>query len=128
MSFTDTYTRIFINRLGYSENDLNVKQYKASWWKNTRSRTENGLRLTGEGYRMMQEDLDIAFYEIPYADNMVFTPQVLVWLDNFIDCPYYLDKKSMFVADDKKALELHMFSGDMQKFGVAKALSRQGAK
>lgn len=128
MSLNDTYTRIFLKNLGQSANDLNVKSYKPVWWQNSRSKSKGGLRLTDEGYRMMTEDLDITFYEVPYAPDMQFTTQIIIWLDNFIDCPYYLDKRSMFVADDKKALELHLFSGDIKKYGISKALARQDAK
>ena len=128
MSLNDTYTKIFLKNLGQSANDLNVKSYKPVWWQNSRSKSKGGLRLTDEGYRMMTEDLDITFYEVPYAPDMQFTTQIIIWLDNFIDCPYYLDKRSMFVADDKKALELHLFSGDIKKYGISKALARQEAK
>lgn len=128
MSLNDTYTRIFLKNLGQSANNLNVKSYKSVWWQNSRSKSRGGLRLTDEGYRMIAEDLDITFYEVPYAPDMQFTTQIIIWLDNFIDCPYYLDKRSMFVTDDKKALELHLFSGDIKKYGISKALARQETK
>jgi hypothetical protein len=31
----------------------------------------------------------------------------------------------MMVTNEKKALELHLFSGDVKKYGINKALSRQ---
>lgn len=124
MSANDTYTKIFLRKLGESDNEFNVKSYKILWWQNPRSKSKGGLRLTDKGYRMLSEDLNISFYEVLYAPDLQFTTQMIIWLDNFIDCPYYLGKRSMFVTDDKKALELHLFSGDIKKFGISKALSK----
>ena len=128
MTSKETYTKVFLKQLDQPVNNLSVRSALAEWWRNPRSKAKGGMRLTEEGYRMMTEDLDISFYEVPYAPDMNFTTQIIIWLDNFIDCPYYLDKRSMFVSDDKKALELHMFSGDIKKYGISKALARQDAK
>lgn len=128
MTSKETYTKVFLKQLDQPVNDLSVRSALAEWWRNPRSKEKGGMRLTEEGYRMMTEDLDVSFYEVPYAPDMNFTTQIIIWLDNFIDCPYYLDKRSMFVSDDKKALELHMFSGDIKKYGISKALARQDAK
>lgn len=125
MNTKETYTKIFLKQLGQSINDLNLRSYTTEWWQNPRSKSTGGMRLTDEGYRMMTEDLEISFFEVPYAPNMNMTTQIIIWLDNFIDCPYYLGKRSMFVTDDKKALELHLFSGDIKKYGISKALARQ---
>ena len=46
-------------------------------------------------------------------------------MDNFIDCPYYLDRKGIIVTNEKKAMELSLFSGDVRKYGLQKALTRQ---
>jgi len=128
MTSKETYTKVFLKQLDQPVNNLSVRSALAEWWRNPRTKEKGGMRLTEEGFRMMTEDLDISFYEVPYAPDMNFTTQIIIWLDNFIDCPYYLDKRSMFVTDDKKALELHMFSGDIKKYGISKALARQDAK
>ena len=38
---------------------------------------------------------------------------------------YNLDHRKIIVTNEKKALELHLFSGDIKKYGISKALSRQ---
>ena len=128
MNWKESYTKVFLKQLDQSINDLNLRSYMAEWWQNPRSKTTGGMRLTEEGFRMMSEDLEISFYEVPYAPDMTMTTQMIIWLDNFIDCPYYLGKRSISVTDDKKALELHMFSGDIKKYGISKALARQEEK
>ena len=45
-------------------------------------------------------------------------------MDKFIDCPYWLGRGGMIVTKEKKALELSLFSGDVRKYGLAKALKR----
>jgi len=128
MNWKESYTKVFLKQLDQSINDLNLRSYMAEWWQNPRSKTTGGMRLTDEGFRMMSEDLKISFFEVPYAPDMTMTTQIIIWLDNFIDCPYYLGKRSISVTDDKKALELHMFSGDIKKYGISKALARQEEK
>jgi hypothetical protein len=128
MNWKESYTKVFLKQLDQSVNDLSTRSSLAEWWRNPRTKETGGMRLTEEGYRMMTEDLDITFYEVPYAPDMHFTTQIIIWLDNFIDCPYYLGKRSIFVTDDKKSLELHLFSGDIKKYGISKALARQEAK
>ena len=36
----------------------------------------------------------------------------------------FLTNKGLTVTNEKKALELHLFSGDVRKYGLAKALKR----
>jgi len=52
------------------------------------------------------------------------TTQVIIFLDKFIDCPYYLTNRSITVTNEKKAVELTLFSGDLRKYGLTKAMSR----
>ena len=124
MSWKETYTKIFLKELGKATSDTNVKQYMPLWWQNTRSKGSGGLRLTEEGYNILKQ-IELATYDIPYPKDMPLTTQVIIFLDQFIDCPYYLTNRSITVTDEKKALELHLFSGDIRKYGLNKAMKRQ---
>jgi hypothetical protein len=55
-------------------------------------------------------------------------PQVLIWLDQFLNSPYHLEKRFIKVLSERTAFELYMFSGDVKKMGSAKAMNRQIAK
>jgi hypothetical protein len=55
---------------------------------------------------------------------MPLTTQVIIFLDQFIDCPYYLTNRSIIVTNEKKAVELTLFSGDLRKYGLTKAMTR----
>jgi len=125
MNWKETYTKIFLKQSGKSINEITMKEYMPIWWQNTRTKDEGGLRLTDEGFRFITEELDLQTYAVPYPPNFELTTQTVIFLDKFITCPYYMGKKGIVVTDEKKALELHLFSGDIRKYGLTKALKRQ---
>ena len=117
------YTKVFLQQLGRSTTDENVAEVMALWWQNTRDKKEGGLGLTETGYNTLK-DIGLEFYEISFPLDMTITAQVMIYLDRYIDSPYYLTKKSVFVTNEKKAVELTLFSGDIRKYGLAKAMRR----
>tara|TARA_A200000159_G_scaffold127987_1_gene123753 strand:+ start:3516 stop:3896 length:381 start_codon:yes stop_codon:yes gene_type:complete len=124
MNWKETYTKIFLKQSDIAVSDANIKQYMSDWWQNTRGKTEGGLRLTEDGFDFLQENLDIQMYEIPFPRDFKFTTQTYIFLDQFITCPYYLTNRSIWVTDEKKSMELHLFSGDLRKYGLTKAMKR----
>lgn len=124
MSNKTTYTKLFLRMLQQSTNDSNVKAMTPVWWYNTRIKDKGGLRLTDEGYEVLQK-IELATYDIPFPRDMTLTTQVIIFLDQFIDCPYYLTNRSITVTHEKKAVELSLFSGDLRKYGIVKAMKRQ---
>lgn len=117
------YTKLFLNQLGKSTGDEIVAEYMPLWWQNTRNKSEGGLRLTEAGFDIVNQ-LEISTYDIPFPADMPLTTQVIIFLDKFIDCPYYLTPRSIYVTNERKAVELALFSGDVRKYGIAKAMNR----
>lgn len=124
MNNKTVYTKLFLKELGKSYNDVNVKESMALWWYNTREKAEGGLRLTEEGFDVINQ-IGLQTYDIPYPKDMPITTQIIIFLDKFIDCPYYLTNRSITVTNERKAIELGLFSGDLRKYGLTKAMSRQ---
>ena len=120
----ETYTKIFLKTWGKTTDDANVRMYSHTWWQNTRTKDGGGLRLTDKGYEFLVGELELQEYEIPFTENIELSPQVIISLDRFIDCPYYLTPKSITVFSEKKHFELYMFSDDIRKFGIIKALNK----
>jgi hypothetical protein len=118
-----TYTKIFLKELGKSAGEAAIKEYLPLWWYNTRNKEKGGLRLTEAGFDVVN-DIGLQTYDIPYPRDMPLTTQVIIYLDQFIDCPYYLTNRSITVTNEKKAVELTLFSGDLRKYGINKAMSR----
>ncbi len=124
MDWKNTYTKIFLQQANISITETTIKEYLPVWWKNSRVKTEGGLRLTEEGLKFVQERLQLQTYDVPFPLEFTITTQVLIFLDKFIDCPYYLAADGIVVTNEKKAMELHLFSGDIRKYGLIKAMSR----
>ena len=118
-----TYTKLFLKELGKSYNDLSVKEHLPIWWYNTRQKDVGGLRLTDDGFDVINK-IGLATYDIPYPREMPLTTQIIIHLDKFIDCPYYLTNRSITVTNERKAVELGLFSGDLRKYGLTKAMNR----
>ena len=121
----ETYTKVFLKQAEIAISDVTMKEYMSTLWQNTRVKKEGGLRLTDYGLEFLKSKLELATYEIPFPKDFELTTNTIIWLDQFIDCPYWLCKYSIEVTDEKKALELHLFSGDVKKYGLTKALNRQ---
>jgi hypothetical protein len=121
----DALTLIFLKQAGMPTDEASVRKMMFAWWKNPRAKTEGGLTLTKEGFQFLSNTLGLKYYEIPFPKGFKFTTQVVLFLDQFIDCPNYYTKKEIIIFNEKKAAELMLFSGDVRKYGIAKAMARQ---
>lgn len=121
----DTYTKVFLQAAEQNASPDTIKEYRSIWWWNVRNKDSGGLRLTDHALQFIQKDAKIKVYKIDFPKDFAITPQILVWLDNFIDSPYYITKKFIVVLKEKAAFELYLFSGDIKKMGYNKALARR---
>jgi hypothetical protein len=62
-------------------------------------------------------------FEVPFTDKIELSPQTIIFFDNYLDCPYFLTGQSLTVFSEKKAFELYMFSDDIRKYGLVKAMN-----
>jgi hypothetical protein len=125
MDSKEIYTKIFLKSAGLEFSDEQIKEKKVLWWYNVRNKLEGGLRLTDNGLDFIQTQSNLKTYTVELPETVKITPQILVWLDNFIACPYHLDKKSITVTEEKVVFELYLFAGDIRKMGFNKAMSRK---
>lgn len=125
MKTKDVYTRILLKAAEELVTDDNVKSKKSVWWWNNRSKDSGGLRLTEEGIDYISDYAKLKTYTVKFPKEITITPQILIWLDNFIESPYYITKKDITVITEKAAFELYLFSGDIRKLGYGKALSKR---
>lgn len=118
-------TKAILKSTGLDYDESKFTQYYTAIWQNTRHKTSAGYRLTDSGFKLFKEGGDITFYQITFSDNIVLTSQIILFLDKFIDCPYYFDSKDIWVTSDKMALQLMLFDGDVEKFGKIKTKSKE---
>jgi hypothetical protein len=113
-------TKEFLKGSGLPDDEKSLEKYLWSWWVNPRLNGDRSLGLTTQGYEVISKDIGLKFYQIDLPDTTEITNQLIIWLDKFIDCPWYMTKRSIFVSREKVAVQLVLFSGDLQKFGKAK--------
>lgn len=126
MNAKNFYSEIFLKAAGELES-LEIDKFKNTCWYNLRTKADGGLRLTDTGIDYIKNKSDLKTYEIPIPKEITFTPQVLIWLDKFIDTPWHLAKHTITVVSEKTAFELYLFSGDVKKLGASKAMSKRFA-
>lgn len=119
----DTYTKIFLQQSNQAVNEASVSSAKRAWWVNIRRKDSGGLRLSDEGLRFLKEDLDMQVYEVVLPATVDIKPQVIIHLDKIMDCPYHLTERTITVTSERKCFELHLFSGDIVKYGLIKAMN-----
>ena len=124
MDVKTAYTRTFMQLLDQHDHEETLKTYYYTWWQNVReSYQARSLRMTKSGLEILKK-LEIKTYSIKFPDKIIFTPQTFLWLDEYVDCPYYVDKKQIVVSMERMALQLMMFAGDVTKYGLARAMSK----
>lgn len=124
MDAKDRYTVAFLKAVDIAPDEKLIKEYKGVWWLNFRTKHEGGLRLTEQGLEFITTKAEIKSYFIEFPKDLIITSQVLIWLDNFIKSPYFINKKGITVLSEKTAFELYLFSGDVKKMGASKALAK----
>lgn len=116
-------TKVISNQLGWPTDPKTLEKNHAVIWQNPRRKDVGGQRLTDQGYEVFVSKMEMKSYEVEFPKDFTLTNQVVIWLDRFIDGPYYITKKAIIVFKEKTAVQLILFSGDVQKFGLAKAMS-----
>ena len=121
----DDYTAKFLQAAKINPEDDLIKEKVVEWWYNLRTKESGGLRLTKKGLDFVVNDAKLKLYKIKFPGKFIITPQILVWLDQFIETPYFITKKDITVFSERSAFELYLFSGDVKKLGYTKALRQR---
>ena len=117
-------TKHCLTELNLPTDDASITKHLQIWWRNPRLLGERSFALTPEGFEVLSNQINLKFYELELPDDIVFTNQLVIWLDRYIDCPFFLTKKTIFVSREKVAVQLILFNGDLAKFGKAKSLPK----
>ena len=118
-------TKIFLQQWGKSIDDANLKIFSRKWWQSTRVGKDNAFRLSDEGFEFLTTELEIKMYEVPFTEPIELSPQTIIFLERYIDCPYYLTSDCIRVFSERKSFELMLFSDDIRKFGLVKAMTER---
>ena len=125
MDRKDSYTEVFLKAAGVETDVKKTKDFKAIWWYSTREKDIGGLRMTDQCLEFVETKSEIKTYKIEMPKEMIVSPQVLIWLDQYIDTPWHVNKKHLVVLSERTAFELYMFSGDVKKLGMARTMAKR---
>ena len=103
MISNNTYTKIFLKQWDKSSDEANVQLFQRKWFVNNRTKIGGGLRLTEDGMDFLVNELDMACYEVPFTELIELSPQTIIFLDRYIDCPYFLTNQSITVFSERKS-------------------------
>jgi hypothetical protein len=119
-------TKQLLEKLELPTDQKNLKAWHLLWWQNPRNNGSHSMRLTDRGVEDFETKLNLKSYKIDFPEPIeVVTNQLILNLDRFIDSPYYVTRKYIKVFTEKMAVQLVLFSGDVQKFGIAKTMSQK---
>lgn len=118
----DALTKVFLRRWGKSMSAENVRYYSRKWWRSVRASKIANYRLSDSGFAFVTETLQLISYRISIPEP-IRNPQDLIFIDKYVDCPYYLQDDAIIVFSEKKGAELSFFSDDIGRYGLAKAMN-----
>ena len=73
-----------------------------------------GLRLTPQGYLILSTELEFSFWTTKISTDL--TLRILHDIEKKINCPYYLLSKTIVVFDERTAVELALFSNNLELY------------
>lgn len=117
-------TKLVLESQGIDANDKRVRQTIPTWWVNPRKKEKGGLRLTEQGFKCLT-DSGIKSHKVKFENPMVINNKILINLDRFIDCPWFATNREVFVFNDRMAVQLVLFEGDIVRFTEIKAKNSQ---
>jgi hypothetical protein len=115
-------TRYTAEQLGLPTDDRSIRNHKRLWWQNLRVKTKGGLRLTEAGYTALCQ-AKIRDLKVKYDAKFEYNNQFILMLDNHIEVPWYITPKAIYVFNDRLAVQLVLFSGNIERLIRAKIAS-----
>jgi hypothetical protein len=124
----EQYTKIFLEAAEWDSSTESIEKYKPVFWYSYRDKEIGGLRLSDQGMEFLKTHADLKTYNVDFPSDFSWTPQTMLWLDQHLNSPYYITKKTITVIAEKAAFELYLFNGDVRKFGLSKSLAKRLAQ
>ena len=97
------------------EKRITQKDFDKMWkmvWRNIREENPS-MRLTKGGYQFLKKNIQLKDYMVKLKRECKLNPEILLGLDKFITCPYYITNKEIYVFEEKLASELVLRAGDL---------------
>ncbi len=119
----NTLVEIFLKQQNISTSSANIEYYSRQWFHSKRSGVIQSFKLSDQGFEFLSTELKLQFYEVTFDEPISLNPQTIIFIDRYITSPYYMSPNSIIVFDSKLHFELSLFSEDISKFGLIKAIN-----
>jgi len=107
-------TKIVAEQLGLAIDDQSIDKLRQVFWSNPRLKKKGGLGLTEKGFESFC-NAEITHHRVAFEEPIFLTNSLLLWIDNNVDCPFYLTHKEIYLFGEKMAIQLILFAGNIQK-------------
>jgi hypothetical protein len=114
-------TKYIAEQCNLPTDEETIKKLMIQWWFNPRKKSSGGLRLTDEGFSKISEHIKV--HRVIIDKPIKYTNKVIIWLDKYIDSPWYVTSKEIYVFHEKMAVQLVLFSGNIARYSEIKASS-----
>jgi len=115
-------TKYIAEQSGLTTDQKSLRKLNTLWWQNPRQKVKGGLRLTDEGFA--RATAFINSHKVDIDNDIDYNNQLIIRLDNLIECPWYISNKHIFLFDEKIAVQMILFSGNIARFTAAKVKNR----
>lgn len=89
-----------------------LDQARLLWWCNVRS--NGGLRLTHEGWKVFKKDLELESYSVDLEKTEI-TKQFILDLDRKLTTPYFIEKHRIHLFGSREAV-MALLHGNMSRY------------
>jgi hypothetical protein len=117
-------TKLVLESQGLDVSDKRVRLTIPTWWVSARKKETGGLRLTEQGFDCLTK-AGIKSHRVKFEHPIEVNNKLLIYLDRFIDCPWFANNKEIYVFNDKMAIQLVLFEGNVAHFVGIKAKNHQ---
>jgi hypothetical protein len=119
-------TKYVLDQLSLNSDSKSIRKIMPVWWQNPRIKPTGGLGLTQKGYEAFVK-ADIKSYAVSNNGLPVLSNKHIIWIDQFMDCPFFLSNSEIVVFGEKMAVQMVLFSGDVLRFSSARARKANSA-
>lgn len=92
-----------------------IEKYRKIWWYNTRIKEVGGLRLTDAGLKYITK-YGVEHYVVTFDQPLKLSAQVLITLDNAIECPYHITSKELVVTSQYISTAFILYNGSIETY------------
>ena len=117
-------TKEILEEANFPTDTQTVLKYDHLLWHSFRT-DRISMRLSKPGLDFLIDKAGRRDFLIRFFDPIEVHPMTLIWFDRNIKTPFYIGRCDITVFDPRLATQLHLFSGDINRFCLSKVLSKR---